>query len=1149
MCRRRGASHVGTGVPRRCSPARSPSYLVGDSCCCGRGGRFGLVFALACAIQLAPLAAPVLLSTDALTVLELRAPARSRTARRRADDRVSASHAGRAYLHTTSAYGPAFSLLLEARRPDASPSVAGVDVPCSRPRSPCSLATWLASRRRAFCGGSRRLEPDRRRSLRRRWAQRRADGRARRRRRSRSATAARPGSQASPGRSPYSSSGCRCSCCRCVRSRRARPAGASTISRSRSPHSSRSGSRPPCGGCTGCTRLRRSRTTCSGGRRTRCRRRLHLPTWLFVAAYAIAYGWLLVQAARGRARLGLAWALLLLCLPYLIVWYVLWPLVAPGVRRRSRRGGPHARALRVPAAADDHVSRPSSSVAPLPPADVASRPALRRRWRPPAAIDARSVSSPASRSIAAASSAGSRAGTSSADSPSRRSSRAASVSRGDHRRARRERSEDGGRDRRATRRNEPEHDPGVREREPARVGRELSACSTTADRARRRTSSAAAGDDVARGVDLVQRRERVRRRPRLAEDVLVGAEEHDRRLLGSERAQVGGLRLGAADDEVGQPQRACVRDAEHVRRRRARAKVPPHGDELVLEREHRVEDERPGAGEAPGPRHVEVARIPDDQRVGSACGRASSRRSSASEHVQRPAQAAAPELRLALDDFDAGVPKRGDRVHVARMLAVVRPEVEDLHEQSRQRARDYRDRLVKTLLGIDEALGARARGASAGSRHETVPLARRAGRVLAEAVQAAVDLPPFDSSAMDGFAVRAADTPGRPGRRRRLPPPAARSRGVVAGGRGGRDLDRRGRARTAPTRSSRSRARRPRCERSTRRARCRRATTCGRAAATSRRATSSPRPERGSAPLGDRRTGRGRARAVRRLRAAAAGGAARDGQRAAGARRAARARGDLRGELRCCSRRSSPRRAPRSRCSIRWQTTSRPRARRSNAGSSGRRARDLGRRLGRPARPRARSAGGARCRGGLLARRGEARASRSSFGVRGRDARVRPAGQPRLVARRFRALRAPGAARAAGRGAIPGRAGSPAGSPRASGATGNATSWSGRGSASDGDVVVLEPVAGAGVAHDRARCRRRRARARRRAAKASWRPDLRSATSRRVAPRPGLARGSRRCGRARAPGRARAARRGAGTARSGRRRRPRAAPRTPRRRA
>jgi molybdopterin molybdotransferase len=44
---------------------------------------------------------------------------------------------------------------------------------------------------------------------------------------------------------------------------------------------------------------------------------------------------------------------------------------------------------------------------------------------------------------------------------------------------------------------------------------------------------------------------------------------------------------------------------------------------------------------------------------------------------------------------------------------------------------------------------------------ERVPLGVAAGRILAEPATAAVDLPPFDSSAMDGFAVRSADTPGR----------------------------------------------------------------------------------------------------------------------------------------------------------------------------------------------------------------------------------------------------------------------------------------------------------------------------------------------------------------------------------------------------
>jgi len=44
---------------------------------------------------------------------------------------------------------------------------------------------------------------------------------------------------------------------------------------------------------------------------------------------------------------------------------------------------------------------------------------------------------------------------------------------------------------------------------------------------------------------------------------------------------------------------------------------------------------------------------------------------------------------------------------------------------------------------------------------ELVPVAAAAGRVIADDARSGVDLPPFASSAMDGFAVRSSDTPGR----------------------------------------------------------------------------------------------------------------------------------------------------------------------------------------------------------------------------------------------------------------------------------------------------------------------------------------------------------------------------------------------------
>jgi hypothetical protein len=51
---------------------------------------------------------------------------------------------------------------------------------------------------------------------------------------------------------------------------------------------------------------------------------------LLLAAFALAYLWLLRKARAGRARLGLTAGLLLLATPYLAPWYVVWtvPLAA-----------------------------------------------------------------------------------------------------------------------------------------------------------------------------------------------------------------------------------------------------------------------------------------------------------------------------------------------------------------------------------------------------------------------------------------------------------------------------------------------------------------------------------------------------------------------------------------------------------------------------------------------------------------------------------------------------------------------------------------------------------------------------------------------------------------------------------------------------
>jgi molybdopterin molybdotransferase len=67
---------------------------------------------------------------------------------------------------------------------------------------------------------------------------------------------------------------------------------------------------------------------------------------------------------------------------------------------------------------------------------------------------------------------------------------------------------------------------------------------------------------------------------------------------------------------------------------------------------------------------------------------------------------------------------------------------------------------VAALLTLDDAIARVAERAEPPLGAEDVAVRDAFGRVLADDARALVDLPPFPSSAMDGFAVRAADTPG-----------------------------------------------------------------------------------------------------------------------------------------------------------------------------------------------------------------------------------------------------------------------------------------------------------------------------------------------------------------------------------------------------
>ena len=63
----------------------------------------------------------------------------------------------------------------------------------------------------------------------------------------------------------------------------------------------------------------------------------------------------------------------------------------------------------------------------------------------------------------------------------------------------------------------------------------------------------------------------------------------------------------------------------------------------------------------------------------------------------------------------------------------------------------------KGLLTVDEALEVLLAGARPVAQIEEVPTLEATGRVLARAQRSTMDVPPLDNSAMDGYAVRAAD--------------------------------------------------------------------------------------------------------------------------------------------------------------------------------------------------------------------------------------------------------------------------------------------------------------------------------------------------------------------------------------------------------
>ncbi|MDX6475002.1 MAG: alpha,6-mannosyltransferase, partial [Gaiellaceae bacterium] len=288
-----------------------------------RGARFGAVFALACAIQLAPLAAPLLISTDAWTYwsyARLHDPYRQTPS----EDPVSAPYAGAAYLHGTSVYGPAFSLVSKPVALTTSPDVAAWAFKTAA--ALCVLsATWLVARRRAFAAAVVGWNPV--------VAVHFAGGGHN----DALMVALVAGALALGERGRPRWAGVAWSLAVLVKwvplllmPLRALEARAT---RRRVDHVGFAIATLVTLGVSAVlwrfhwlhalTPLARD-----AARETSYAlpHRTGLPWWLFAAAYGVAYAWLLRTAARGRARSGLALALLLPALPYLIAWYVLWPL-------------------------------------------------------------------------------------------------------------------------------------------------------------------------------------------------------------------------------------------------------------------------------------------------------------------------------------------------------------------------------------------------------------------------------------------------------------------------------------------------------------------------------------------------------------------------------------------------------------------------------------------------------------------------------------------------------------------------------------------------------------------------------------------------------------------------------------------------------
>ena len=159
----------------------------------------------------------------------------------------------------------------------------------------------------------------------------------------------------------------------------------------------------------------------------------------------------------------------------------------------------------------------------------------------------------------------------------------------------------------------------------------------------------------------------------------------------------------SATTRSGMPQGPAVDDPEDARSEQPCPEPAPIADERVVERDQRVEDERPLPGHAPRVRHVEVPWIADEDDVERVVVREAQPQLGEEESERhRPADGpvVAPRLEdglVVLGHLDPRAAQGRDHLRVPRVVPLVGPEVENAQRQLRTSSTSARSRSAAPL--------------------------------------------------------------------------------------------------------------------------------------------------------------------------------------------------------------------------------------------------------------------------------------------------------------------------------------------------------------------------------------------------------------------------------------------------------------------